>query len=176
MNNHPTTIIYEAPESQERIITLEQSVKRHKMRRRHVAKRMWKRAPMFAVEFMQDEFPGYTYEDLEAELTRKMRKSKSKRKKKSPMTIQGRYIPMRQALADYERTGDLGKLRQAQKLRDRLFQPFVIEYRIGKKMKWYSFPSTSSYGVIVELAQLKVDTFDELDEIIKDKTRYGLIG
>lgn len=64
-------------------ITLEQILKRRLMRRRRVARRMAKRFPLMAVEFMQDEFPGYTWEDFENDISRKKRKSKSYRKPKT---------------------------------------------------------------------------------------------
>ena len=54
-------------------------MKRRLARRRRVAKRMAARCPLLAVEFMQDEFPGYTYEDWEADVSRKTRKGKSMR-------------------------------------------------------------------------------------------------
>lgn len=58
-------------------ISLQQIIARRLARRRRVAKRMAKRFPLMAVEFMQDEFPGYTYEQWEADVTRKTRKGKS---------------------------------------------------------------------------------------------------
>lgn len=58
-------------------ISLEKIIARRLARRRRVAKRMAKRFPLMAVEFMQQEFPGYTYEEWEADVTRKTRKSKS---------------------------------------------------------------------------------------------------
>ena len=72
-------------------ISLEQIIKRRIMRRRRVAKRMAKRFPLFAVEYMQDEFPGYTQEQFIEDITRKTIKRKSPyRKKKSPMQRQCR--------------------------------------------------------------------------------------
>lgn len=58
-------------------ISLEKIIARRLARRRRVAKRMAKRCPLMAVEFMQQEFPGYTYEEWEADVTRKTRKGKS---------------------------------------------------------------------------------------------------
>ncbi len=63
-------------------ITIEEVIKRRVMRRRRVAKRMAKRFPLMAVEFMQDEFPGYTYEEFVADVTRKTRKGQSFRRPK----------------------------------------------------------------------------------------------
>ena len=63
-------------------ITIEQYQKRRIQRRRRVAKRLIKRVPLFAVEEMQKEFPGYIYDEFIADVTRKTRKGKSFRKQK----------------------------------------------------------------------------------------------
>jgi hypothetical protein len=64
-------------------ITIEQFLKRKVQRRRRVAKRLIKRVPLFAVEEMQNEFPGYEYEEFIADVTRKTRKGKSFRRTKT---------------------------------------------------------------------------------------------
>lgn len=66
----------------EQAITLEKAMQRKAQRRRRVAKRMYARFPLFAVELMQAEFPGYTLEQHEADLNRKTRKGKSFRRPK----------------------------------------------------------------------------------------------
>lgn len=63
-------------------ITIEQVIKRRVMRRRRVAKRMAARFPLMAVEFMQEEFPGYTYDQWVEDVSRKTRKGKSFRRPK----------------------------------------------------------------------------------------------
>jgi hypothetical protein len=63
-------------------ISIEQVIKRKVMRRRRVAKRMLKRSPLFAVQEMQAEFPGYTYDQFIEDVTRKTRKGKSFRRPK----------------------------------------------------------------------------------------------
>lgn len=75
-----TTLIYEQPtRHQSDVTTIEQYQKRRIQRRRRVAKRKYLAGPLFVVEEMQDEFPGYTFDELVADLTRKTRKGKSKR-------------------------------------------------------------------------------------------------
>ena len=64
-------------------ISLEEVMKRKAMRRRRVAKRMLKKWPLFAVEEMQPEFPGYTQDEFIADVTRKTRKGKSFRRPKA---------------------------------------------------------------------------------------------
>ena len=53
------------------------------LRRRRVAKRYAKLAPLFAVEFMQPEFPGYSYQQFEEDICRKKYKRKSFRRVKT---------------------------------------------------------------------------------------------
>lgn len=70
-----------------RTTTIEQYQKRREQRRRRVAKRMLKRFPLFAVEFMQNEFPTYDLDTWIADVTRKTRKGTSFRRIKSPIEI-----------------------------------------------------------------------------------------
>lgn len=63
-------------------LTIEQYLKRRVARRRRVAKRKLKAVPLFAVEEMQGEFPGYTMDEFISDVTRKTRKGKSFRRPK----------------------------------------------------------------------------------------------
>jgi len=140
------------------------------MRREGVAKRMAKRFPLFAVEFMQKEFNGYTTEQFESDIA-KARLPK-KRKGKSPMKRQGRYPVMQKALMNYHLTGEQKYLLEAQRLRKRLFKPFEIEYRLKKERRRMCFPSTSSFKLMKELTEIKFTSWEELDEILEEKTRW----
>lgn len=62
-------------------IALDVWQKRRAQRRRRVAKRITLINPIFVVQEMQAEFPGYTWDDYVADMApRKRRKKKSKRK------------------------------------------------------------------------------------------------
>lgn len=63
-------------------ITIEQYQKRRVQRRRRVAKRKLRDVPLFAVEEMQSEFPGYTYDQFVSDVTRKKVKQKSFRRQR----------------------------------------------------------------------------------------------
>ena len=67
----------------ENTISVEQAIQRRLRRRRRVAKRLVKKIPLFVVDAMQGEFPGYTYEQFESDVNRKTRKYKSIRHPKS---------------------------------------------------------------------------------------------
>lgn len=74
--------VIQSKQEQERVITLEQYQKIKERRRRRVAKRLVKVVPLFVVEEMQKEFPGYNYDQFVQDVTRKTRKGKSFRKPK----------------------------------------------------------------------------------------------
>lgn len=83
MKQENVIIFDRQPREDYQAISLEQVIKRRLQRRRRVAKRMLKRFPLFAVEEMQIEFPGYTYEEFEADILRKSRKDKRYRTPKT---------------------------------------------------------------------------------------------
>jgi hypothetical protein len=64
------------------VISIERANMLRAMRRRRVAKRMYKRFPLFAVEEMQTEFPNYDYDAFVADITRKTKKGKTFRRAK----------------------------------------------------------------------------------------------
>lgn len=74
--------VIQTQQEQAKVITLEQYQKIKERRRRRVAKRLVKVMPLFVVEEMQKEFPGYKYDQFVDDVTRKTRKSKSLRKPK----------------------------------------------------------------------------------------------
>lgn len=75
-------IVIDAPKRVE-YISLQRAIQLRVQRRRRVAKRKYRDVPLFAVEEMQGEFPGYTWEEYAADLTRKTRKGKSFRRPKT---------------------------------------------------------------------------------------------
>lgn len=75
-------IVHKIPTQTDReAIALDVWQKRRAQRRRRVAKRITLINPIFVVQEMQAEFPGYTWDDYVADMApRKRRKKKSKRK------------------------------------------------------------------------------------------------
>jgi hypothetical protein len=156
-----------------RTTTIEQYQKRREQRRRRVAKRMLKRFPLFAVEFMHEEFPTYDLDTWIADVTRKTRKGRSFRRIKSPMVRQGRYWEMQKMLSEYNMTGDVEFLYKAQKLRKNMYLPFEIDFRLKKEVYTWPFPSTYPIRMIRDLSAIKFKSWDELETIIKEKTQFG---
>lgn len=145
-------------------ISLEEYQKRRVMRRRRVAKRLYKKCPLFAVQEMQAEFPGYTYEMLIADLTRKTRKSRSKRKVKSPLKRQGRYPLYLKAMTNYHLTKDENYLAEAQRWRDRLYLNFRVEARLNGEVRVFEYPSTMSLDIIRRLGAIKFSSWEEMEQ------------
>jgi hypothetical protein len=163
---------YVAPK-QTQIITIEQWQKKRVQRRRRVAKRMLKRFPLFAVEEMHKEFPTYDLDTFITDVTRKTRKGKSFHRIKSPMVRQGRYWEMQKMLSEYNMTGNVEFLYKAQKLRNNMYLPFEIDYRLKREVTTMSFPSYCPLSMIRDLTAIKFTSWEELETIIKEKTRYG---
>lgn len=167
-------IIYVIPaENRTDVISFEQVRKRRQQRRRRVSKRMIKRFPLFAAEFMRDEFPSITPQDIIDDVTRKTRYKPKKRKGRSQLARQGRYPLMQKALRDYWLTKDEKHLKEAQRLRNNLFKRFIIEYRLSGDIKRWTFPSTTSVALIKQMAALKFKTWEELDAQLKELLRYS---
>lgn len=154
------------------IITWEKYQNIRKRRRRRVAKRMEKRFPLFAVEFMKEEFSDYDFEQFVEDIKRPKRKIK-KRKGKSPLKRQGRYPLMMENIKQYESTGNIKYLHQAQKLRNRINQPFEVVFSLNGKRRVEVFPSTASVEIIKSLAQIKFDSWEMLDSILEERLRYA---
>jgi hypothetical protein len=151
-------------------ISLAEYQKKRQQRRRRVAKRQAKRFPLFAVEFMKDEFPNYDYETFVDDV--RSGKAKKKKKGKSPMKRQGRYEMYRSAMSNYYLYKEVHYLEEAQKIRNRMYLPFIIEYRLKGEVWTYTFPSTTSMATIKSMASIKFTSWDELKSIIDEKMRY----
>lgn len=78
-----TTILYQSPNRFDyEAITLQQVLRRAVPRRRRLARKLAIQCPLFALERMQAEYPGYTYADWVADLQRKRGKPASFRRAK----------------------------------------------------------------------------------------------
>lgn len=169
-------IAYLAPSPiQQDTISLEQAIQRRVRRRRRVAKRMAKRCPLFAVEFMRDEFPEYDYETFVADVTRKTRPGR-KKKGKSQLQRQGRYPLYQKALNQYALTKDPEYLYEAQRLRNRLFLRFEVWFSLNGERRVWTFPSTTSLRVIEALSKIRFQSWEELEEKTRETLRYAHIS
>lgn len=164
------------------VISLEIAMKRRIQRRRRVAKRLAKRFPMFAVEMMQAEFPGYTQEMFEADISRPTRKGKSFRKPKSPMSRMGRWPLFQRAMSNYRNTGDQKYLEEAQTLRNRMHLPFEVWFVLPQSKRLIvTFPPETDVNIVQSLTKIKgsdYSTREELETILNQRlafTHFGVI-
>lgn len=172
-------IIYQQPTQKDvQAIDLEKLRKMHIQRRRNHAKRLLKRFPLFGVEFMQERYDlkGYGWYDFLEDSKRRTKKRKGNRKKKSPLIRQGRYPLMQKALSQYRLTGEVEHLQKAQKLRNLLYYPWRIQYKLNGVAKDYFFPSTYSYILIKKLASIQFKNWKELEEKQEPMLRYAHTG
>lgn len=162
--------------------TIEQYLKRREQRRRRVAKRQLKRFPLFAVEFMQPEFPTYDWDTFVADVTRKTRKSKSFRKSKSPLKRQGRYPLFEKAMSNWHLTNDQKYLQEAQYWRNRLYLRYEIVVKINGEKEIWTFGSQTSHTFIENLHSKintqfpKGFTKEEADAFYNEHTEFLRVG
>lgn len=152
------------------IISLEKWLVKRERRRKRVAKRMAKRFPMFAVQFMREEFKDYTQEQFLEDISNA--KLPKKKKGKSQLKRQGRYPLMQKALSNYHFTKDSKYLHEAQQWRKKMFLDFRVEFKLNGKRKTYTFPSTTSVRLILDLGKISFNSWEELDKILKEKLKW----
>lgn len=151
-----------------RTLTLQQAQRKYEQRRMRVARRAFKKAPLFAVELVRQEFPDYTQEQLEKDLVRRT-KYKSIRHPKSPLKRMGRYEKMRKEIHYWEETGDIRHLERAQRLKNDLFKPLWVRWTMPDKetVHLFTFPPETNYQVIEQISKLEFSTEEEFWEKIK---------
>jgi hypothetical protein len=145
-------------------------------RRRRVAMRQLKRCPLFAVEFMQSEFPDYDESQFFMDIQRKGKKQATTKSAKNPLTKFGRYAEMTKSLNEYRFSGDTQHLAHAQRMRNNMSKPYQIWYKKAGVDVEYSFPAKYSYQLIKKLAALRYADEQDLDNQIKELTKYEGMG
>jgi len=153
------------------IISFDQFYKIRAARRKRLAKRMAIRFPLFAVQFVSEEFPQYTHEEFEKDLQgKKFPKFKAG---KSQLKRQGRYPLMSRALTNYHVTKDQKYLEEAQILRNKLFSRYEVVFMVEGERIYLTFPSTQSVQFVESFMSLKYSSRDELEALIKEKMKYS---
>lgn len=153
-------------------ISIDQYWKRRAQRRRRVAKRLWAKYPMLAVEMMQAEFPGITYEQLVNDVTRPTRKCQSKRSAKSGLKKYGRYPLYSAALEAYHATKDVKHLIEAQSLRRRLKLDFQFLMMCEGESRMYRCPSTTPLDRVKRIAAFKFTSWAELEKMWDEEHKW----
>lgn len=154
-------------------ISWEQVDRRRARRKKRVAARMHKKYPLFAVEFMRNEFPEVTAEEV-LMIVANRKASNSKRAKKSGMAKYGRYPLYRNHLLNYKMYGKLEDLKEAQRLRDNMAKDFLFKMECEGEAKTYRLPATASLSTVRKIASLKFKTWEELESQWGEVTKYGI--
>lgn len=138
------------------------------------ARRLFRKYPLFALEFLSDKFEGYDSQKLASDLSGM--KPKKKRRSKDVLKRFGRYPVMQKHLKLYKNTGDLDHLFAAQRLRNVITKPYRIRYHLNGDDLFQCLPPTYSYDVVKDFASIKFKSFEELEEKIKAKMQYAGAG
>lgn len=169
---HYITAVAELPPQQEAALTIEQYYARRLQRRRRVAKRLLARVPLFAAEFMRQEFPDVTQEQIVADATRPSRKRKSTRTKKNGLKRYGRYPMYVEAMERYRATGDTNDLAEAQAIRNRIAKDFLFDMRCRGERRTYRLPATAPLTLVRKIAALRFAQWEDLERQWKELTRF----
>lgn len=99
------------------------------IRRMRRARRLYRKAPLFAYELMRGEYADYTFEKFCDDL--RYRSRRKKKKGKSQLVRFGRYGRMEQLNEQYRQTGNADYALQAQKLLRNMTKPYRVMVRVS---------------------------------------------
>jgi len=143
-----------------------------RIRRLRKARRLWKKVPLFAFQQMCEDYPEYTLPDFLDDLRR--RSPPRKKKGKSQLQKYGRYERMCKLMREYKFTQDIDLALQAQKLRERIAQPYRVMVKVEKKKieHWFSplIPIDQIETLVKELGA--VSTEQEAEVILAEFRRW----
>jgi len=149
-------------------------------RRKLLAKRLWKKLPIFAFQTILEHNPEYSLNQFAEDIVYK-KKAKVK-KNKSNIERYGRYWKYREVLNLYLSTKNEEHYFAAKRLRDNMTKPYRISIKYsGEPGKEYSFDATIRYDSIQEIVSLSktcksIQEFEEKLNTYTNKSRmyFGL--
>ncbi len=151
------------------------------LRRLKAARRLHRRFPLMAFQFMQEKYPDYCYQDFVQDITPKRKRYyKSYRyTKKCPLRKYGRYSTMEDLIQQYQQTGDPAALLKAEKLRKVMTKPYRVLVSIkGQAIEFYLSPLIP-YKVVQDLTLSirKTHSMEMAQQLINDiRSRYNSYG
>jgi len=107
------------------------------LRRMRMARRLFKKQPLFAYCMMLEAYPDYTHAQFLDDL--RYRRPPKSRKGKNGIQKYGRYCRMEELLHRYRQDGNIAHALQAQKLRERMAKPYRVRVTIGSYRLEYGF-------------------------------------
>lgn len=138
------------------------------IRRMRKARRLFKKAPLFAYAYMSDDYPDYTYAQFLDDL--RIRRPGRKRKTRSPLERYGRYGKMQELRNLYRQTGEIAFALQAQQLKDNMTRPYRLLVRKNDQIREYSLSPLIHYMQIENLSKrvTACRSIAEADKLIAD--------
>ncbi|MBO9681962.1 MAG: hypothetical protein J7502_04735 [Flavisolibacter sp.] len=116
------------------------------LRRLRLARRLWKKEPLFAFDIIKQKYPDCTYEQFLNDL---VRRTKPKPKKsKSGLQRFGRYNRMVECASKFKNYKDVDAGLEALKLRKYMTSHYRVLVWIGGKYKDYFFSPLISFRTI----------------------------
>lgn len=152
------------------IISLDQYYKKELRRKKRLARRIYKRFPLFATEFVSEKYADFSINDLDYYL--EGMKPPKKKKGKSQIKRMGRYPLYVKALNEYQSTKDINKLYEAQRIRNNMFKPYRILYNTGEGKIEQKLPAELNYKIVIKLSKLKFENEKDLCNQIDDILKY----
>jgi hypothetical protein len=144
----------------------------YSLRRLRLARRLWKKEPLFAFITLKEKYPDCTYEQFLSDL---VRRSKPKAKKsKSGLQRYGRYHRMVECISKFKEYQDITAGLEALRLRKYMTAPHRLLVRIGKKHKDYFFDPLISFSSIQKLNEkiCLCKSEQEVEDLVAAFTKY----
>ncbi len=120
------------------------------IRRMRKARRLFKKAPLFAYSYMKEGYPDYSYLQFLDDL--RVRRPGKKKNVKSPLARYGRYAAMREFLRLYEQSKEISYAIKAQELRKNMTKPYRLLIRYKNLSRELEFSLLIPYAQIKELS------------------------
>lgn len=96
------------------------------------ARRLFRKAPLFAFAMMREEYPQYTHENFCDDL--RYRTKRRRKRGKSQLLRYGRYRRMELLKEQFRQTGNSDFALQAQKLHRNMTKPYRVLARVWGKL------------------------------------------
>lgn len=151
------------------------------LRRLRAARRLHRRYPLMAYQFMKEKYPDYTIEQYSLDITPKRKRYyKSYRyTKKKPLRKYGRFAFMESLIQQYRQTGDPDALLKAEKMWKVMTRPYRVLVSIKGKCTEFYLSALIPYHVInsLTLAIQKTNSMEAAEQLVNDiRSRYSGYG
>ncbi len=139
-----------------------------RIRRMRKARRPYRLEPVFAYAQLAREYADYAREDFLDDLRIRGKRKKDKRAK-SPLARYGRFRRMQQLIDLFSQTGDIAYGLWAQRLRDKMTEPYRVQVVVAGKRLEYSFSPLIRLSEIESLVNRlsSCHSLEEANEVVE---------